>query len=187
MQPVSINYKQTYVHTTREKWETKSRKLLFVAKISECFFLHYNMTNNRITPEENEECNNCIVSSKPLVFTFKSAKNVISCTISIEKERLTLTVKKAKGMETINSVHILDYEELEKFELNTTDNSTIVTHCSLFTQMLKNIPKKLNDLSVAMFQDRIELSNHIVHPDKDVQTVSLFILFNFQKTRYICF
>lgn len=130
------------------------------------------MTNDRQTTEENDEFNNCIVSSKPLVFTFRSAKNVISCTITIENERLVFVVKKAKGLETRNSVHIQDYEELEKFELASTDNNTIVSHCSLFTQMLRNIPKKLNDLSMAMFQDRIELSNHIVHPDKDVETVS---------------
>lgn len=138
--------------------------------ISECFFLEYRITT---TADKNDEANNCIISAKPLIFTFKSTKNVLSCTITIEKERLVFITKKVKGWQTKNSVHIQEYEELENFELPTENTNTIEAHCSLFTQILKNIPKNLNDLSLAMFPDRMELSNHISHPDKDVQTVSL--------------
>lgn len=140
-----------------------------ICRLSDCFFLDYRI----MTDGKNEifEANNCIVSARPLIFAFKSTKNVVSCTITIEAERLILTTKKSRGWQTRNSIHVHEYEEIENFE-TPANNTMIEAHCSLFSQILKNIPKKLNDLSVAMFPDRLELSNHISHPDKDVQTVS---------------
>lgn len=139
-------------------------------KLSESFFLEYRITTDK-SDKENEEANNCVVSAKPLIFTFKSTKNVVSCTITIEDERLVIVTTKARGCFTRNSVHIHEYEEFQDMD-TPTDHKTIEAHCSLFSQILKNFPRNLNDLSVAMFPDRIELSNHISHPEKDVQTVS---------------
>ena len=49
----------------------------------------------------------------------------------------------------------------------------IVCQPLILSNLLNNIPKKLRELSFHVTEAGIEISNHISHPDKDVQTVRL--------------
>ncbi|CRL05912.1 CLUMA_CG018925, isoform A [Clunio marinus] len=133
------------------------------------FFVSYEQTGT-----EFDE-NSCRISARPLLHILKNIKNVINCRLHLDsiKERLIVNIYKQKDIQKHHGITILEHEVLEDHMIPESPYNLIVCQPLILGNLINHIPKSLRELSIAVNEERLEVTNHIDHPDKDVETVRL--------------
>lgn len=105
--------------------------------------------------------------------------------LDVEKENFTVRIFKPKSIEFQHTINLLSPREGLDDTIALNSVSTIICQPLLLGNLLKNIPKTVRELAFDIFEDGIEIRNHINHPDKDVQTVRL--AYKLENSEFIVF